>query len=237
MDELSLLENMVDSGLGRIIRKHPQARQAIAETAKVKLVSSTTTRSQKIAAVKANELSVNDKQRITNGQAKMTRGFLYLAKQITAASGTDELLNEPPVKRVGVTNFEDGAVPKNMNLLVDTIILEVANAAGTNVDAASYSNVHDDGTLPSAIANAEVEITVDGKVILPATPAIEFFAQGGAAEITATGRRKVQLSNPEWVKAGQMPQITLRKPGNGALYAADNTFLRVTLEGEAIVTR
>lgn len=238
-EEADILENVANiAGLGRTIRSFKSApeRQAGVRAAKVALRSKVVNRNQAAFALKVNELDSNSIKQVQDGQLRIEKTSLFINKIVATGATFDatvELLRNPPVKAVGVTNFDDGKAP--FNILVDKITVGVANAAALNVDAVQYLNVVDAGAtgVPTGILNGEIEITAGGRTILPATPLSKFFAVGTAGSVNGGGSKSFSLNSPQWIKKGEQPQITIRGCANGAAFAANNTAISVDLEGLA----
>lgn len=232
MNELELTEAVANiSGLGALMKRLPSRAEKNAAQAGVKLAlrNKTTSRAQAVAALKAGELNEDAKASIASGNSRLEKGILYINKQVSAATGTLEVLNNPPTKAEGVTNFDDGKAPND--ILVDAIELGAANGTGTNVAALEYYNVADLTGIPTWFQNSEIEVRCDGKTILPAIPMSVFFASGSAGSVDGRGSLKYHLNSPEWIKQGQKPNITIRSASGSALFTNNNTFLSVKFHG------
>lgn len=196
------------------------------------------TRGQAIFAQKVNELPAQSVRDLKSGNAQIVDGERYIAAQASGASGTQELLQNAPNAAIGISNLDEGKMPTNANLLVEAIKVEFANhATSVNADGVEYRNIFDAASLPSAFQNGELEIMADGRVIVPSTPMAKFFAVGPASFADEKGARVVSLNAPKMIPAGARVQINWRKPTNGALSAAGNDFIKVTLIGSETATR
>lgn len=195
------------------------------------------TRGQAIFAQKVNELPAQSIRDLKSGNAQIVDGERYIAAQAVGASGTQELLQNAPNAAIGISNLDEGKMPTNANMLVEAVKIEYGNNAGANPDAVEYRNLFDTGDLPSAFQNGEVEVMADGRVIIPSTPMAKFFAVGPTSFGDNKGSRIVELKAPKMIPAGARVQINWRKPTNGALAAANNDFIKVTLIGSETATR
>lgn len=220
----------------------PQAAQVVSEIASQEVAkavgSQSYTRPQRIFASKVSELSTQAKHDIQQGNAKFSDGERYIAHRLLSAAGTEELLRNKPQAEVGVTNFDEGRMPAGSNLLVSAIALEFgSHATETNVDNIHYSNVVDAGGIPTSLMNAEIEISANGKIIVPSIPVSKFFSANGAAMGNNQGRRVVEIEAPKLIKENDIVGITLRKPANGTLGAVANNFVKVSLIGPETSTK
>lgn len=195
------------------------------------------TRDQAIFAAKVKELPAQTVKDLRSGSAHIVDGNRYIAVAVTSATDTQEVLRNAPNAAVGITNIEDGRMPSTSNLLLSAVKVEIANSALSTADAVEYSNVFDAGGLPSAFQNGEIEIQANGKIVMPSTPLAKFFSVGGVAMVDNNGAVVVKLNAPKMIPAGAQIAITLRKPANGALFAANNTFAKVTLLGPETTTK
>ena len=196
------------------------------------------TREQAIFAAKVKELPAQTVKDLQSGAAHIVDGNRYIAVRVTSATDTQEVLRNAPNAAVGITNIEDGRMPSTSNMLLSAVKVEIANhATKTDADDVEYTNIFDAGGLPSTFQNGEIEIQANGKIILPSTPLAKFFSVGGAAMVDNGGAVEVPLNAPKMIPAGAKVAITLRKPANGTLFAAGNSFAKVTLLGPETTTK
>lgn len=190
------------------------------------------TRGQMVFLSKIQSLGTDIQRRIKEGKASFVDSQIYIASAIVAAK-VSELFGENLDANVGVSNIDKGRV--KTDLLVESIAVEFASdAAITDATKVVYSNVLSKSELPAAIANGEIEITAEGKKIIPAMPLADFF---GSPATTVAGHGEVRhvktLQAPKLLQKGQKLEITVRQP-DGSAFSVANNFVKVSLIGSGI---
>lgn len=229
----------IDDEIGRVskrmgIKMTPEVRKAVRHiaTRRSRIVAKGRflTRNQAILASKVNELPEQAVVDLKNGVSHSIDGERYIAAKVVAGGGNFEFLRNPPNSAIGITNLNDGKMPSTANMLLSAVKLEIGNSTSGNPDAVEYLNRFDAGDLPSAFQNGEIEISANGKIILPSTPTAKFFANGGVAMVNSKAV-EVELNAPKLIPANAKIEVSFRMPTNGVLFAADNSFMKVTLLG------
>jgi len=150
---------------------------------------------------------------------------MYIRSDVGGSNGRKEILNAAVVKKLGTTNFDNGALPKNRAMIITHLrIASMVSATGINAD--EYSPVITD----AALANGEIYIqTQDGKELYqgPVGQMIPTAAPVNQAETW------YELENPILLQPGQNVQIDFWFAGA----ATADTYLEVALKGVENVQR
>lgn len=182
------------------------------------------TRSQKILASKVGMFSVESQSKIKN--ANYSDSEIYVAKKL---GGTlTEMFGDTPIKKeLGVTNIDDNMINKDM--MVDALKVEfAADAADIGVKAAKFANILDAANADASILNGEIEVRVDGELVMENMPLANFFAVASTTFADDKGSRYVRLQSPILFLKGQRLEVAIRAAGG---FTAANNYLKVTFSG------
>lgn len=112
-------------------------------------------------------LDADTKERLRNGKIKLEDASEYIRRQITGQAGTNQLITNTSVEKVGVISFDKARLNDGEHLIVKSIRLSFASVAPGGTDDAAQvvydPKLRDD--LPPAIYGANLNITQDNKIV------------------------------------------------------------------------
>jgi len=110
-------------------------------------------------------LSAETRQKITDGKMKLVPGRLVIRKDMTNASGTQDLVLSGETKDQGLRNFDNAKLPSDNPFIIAAIkIAGIETAIASPAAAVDYTSVRKD--LPAGLVNGKLEIFQDGGKIL-----------------------------------------------------------------------
>jgi hypothetical protein len=207
-------------------------QQAAKKGAQKSRVDQVLTRPQKMLLLKIGQANADTLKRYNAGGLKLTDENYYVRQKLTAAAGSIPFWDETIIKKPGTTNLHNGKLPAGVTFLLAAISVGfVTDATVTDPGLVIYNSY--ETTLPPALANAELELSIDGKA-LPAIPFSQLIVYGDSASANALNREKHVLGAPELITEKTVITAQIIFPAGGALIASTNNFLAVNLHGPGL---
>lgn len=203
--------------------------RAVASKVVSKMAERFVTREQHYLRLKASELPEEVRARIKSGDIRYGDGMHYV--RIAIANGTGNIVpvfSDSLNKQIGITNISKGRLSNLVNLALGRIEIRYAEAANTAKEYEVNYQALTPASSPAALLNAEIEFTVQGKVVakLPASRFIE--SANNASDGYKDG---FNLDTPYLIKENEDIQINIHIAGVMPSTADKKHFVEFVLRG------
>jgi hypothetical protein len=178
---------------------------------------------------KVKSLSTDTQRAIKNGTQKFKDGLFYIRREITGKSGIVQLFEAKVDKEDGITNFEKGRLPQSVNLMLNRLSIQLAQAPSIDAKTGKYAPLT--ALSDPAVVNGEVEVTVGNRSILR-VPINEFMHP--AKDTQNSPKNSFNLNAPELIKEGEDIQVELHLVGIPDNTNSNKTFIEVKFAGDAL---
>lgn len=190
------------------------------------------TRTQKYLVGKGKELTPEIKQLMEGGNIKFYDDPYFIRKTI-AGGGIINILESSDYQQDGKTNIQQQYLPNNTQMAVDRIELGIAELqTGTTLLDLVYK-AYNDTIADAAIANAEIELTLDDKTVFRA-PVNKFV--DGVENVASSRNNGVNLNAPILISDKNKIGLLFHTPQGKTLAtnAGDLNGVEVTLRGASL---
>lgn len=176
-------------------------------------------------------------RRAGEGKLRLEDATHYVRRTINGQSGTNDLISNTTVEKVGVVSFDKARLADGEHLVLKAIRFSFGTtttaSAVVNPAEVSYSSVKSN-SIPAALRGANLVIQQDGKIVFKRS--IEDLMNDAIVEGN-TSKNSYQLSNWKAIVAGRAFQIQLEYAEGLSVPADANYFCEVRLIGAKTVLK
>lgn len=163
-----------------------------------------------------------------NGNLTYNDGFSLIRLNIKGAGGSVKLVSASTLQKDGQSDFNNGRLRDNLSMILKALIVAHASeATETNPAKVQYKYTH--STLPSALQNAEIELSQGNKSIkrLPVTAVMCATESQNPVGMDSD----FELENWDIIRGDSPMEITLRFPEGVSMPTDKEYFIEVILRG------
>jgi len=172
------------------------------------------------SAKNISRLAGETKEKIKSGAMKLVPGRLYVRKDLTNASGTQDLVISGETKDQGLRNFDNAKLPSDNPFIIAAIkVAGIETAEANPANVVDYTSVRKN--LPAGLVNSKLEIFQDGGKILElevveATTNSVTASVVGSDDVRQLEQMALLVDNREFEWKITTPKGVAISPANGA---------------------
>ncbi|MBW3546330.1 MAG: hypothetical protein KY428_12170 [Bacteroidetes bacterium] len=176
-------------------------------------------------------------RRAGQGQIRLEDATHYVRKAITGQGGTNDLISNTTLEKVGIVSFDKARLAEGEHLVLKALRISYGttpqDGGTTNPAEVNYSSIKSNH-IPAALRGANLSILQDGKVVFKR--AIEDLMNDGISEGNST-KNSYQLINWKAIVAGRPFEMKLEYAEGLNVPADAHHFIEVRLIGAKTVLK